>query len=61
MGSGCLDLGQEVASFVIEPSALFLAENPRKAVDRAERRSQIVRNRVAERLELLVGRFERCA
>ncbi len=42
----------------IETFAVILDERGRKPIDRAERRAEIVLNRIAKRLELLVGDFE---
>src|SRR6267142_451054 len=49
-----------VSTLVVQLVALVFLQNPRKAVDRPQRRAQVVGDRIAVALELLVGGFELC-
>jgi hypothetical protein len=56
--SGALQI---LFSLIVEPVGVVLKQGLAEAVDGPQRRAQIMRHRVGERLEFLVGGFELCA
>ena len=56
---GGADAGEVVRRLAVEPVAVVLQQREAEAVERAQRRAQVVRHGVAEGLELGVGGLER--
>src|SRR5439155_1430885 len=57
LGRGA-DATQVAPTFLVEPGGVVFLERLAEAVDAAERGPQVVRHRIGEGLELLVGRLE---